>query len=436
MTCVLCGKVCGPLKGETKSWRCAGLLAGQRKTANRIRAIITNEQGKYDSPGKANVRELVVAVAAADCTTVLDLWGGGQSARMFAAAGLNVTSAEITRSLHAALKADAAEYGYTAWPRRAGRVNGMFDFVFADFCAGASPPTSRELKRLVPHVGKLMAVTLAPDHQKDVSLTGPMAAYTVPAWLVGATGLDLEYIVRYVRNENKQTMWFALLSRPTRNHGTQHLVLPTIARELVSPRRYWATPAFRLSFGDVVPHRTSGGTDRQKKRQHERYEEKREELLAKSREWYQANREQILAKQRAKYTRDPELAREYEKRWRATHPPTPEQQERRRAYRKQWYADNRSEQIEAVRRWKAKNPERARELAREHHRRSYAANPEKTRERHRRWRAANPEKDREQNRASQSRQRAAKRLALEESKAANGGQSVSNTLLTEDEFRG
>ena len=71
--------------------------------------------------------------------------------------------------------------------------------------------------------------------------------------------------------------------------------------------------------------------------------------------------------------KDPEKAREFNRKWRAANP------EKQREYDRKWYAANLEKKKELNRKW-------------------YAANPEKQREANRKWIAANPEKARETNR--------------------------------------
>lgn len=213
--CEVCGKICGPLKGRTKSWRCAGQLSGRTAKASRLHATVESESEKYDSAGKRRVREAIVRLCADQrVKTVLDFWGGGSSARALAGLGVRVVSAEIDRGLFSALELDASENGYEAWRGRASSAVGQFDLVFADFCGGASPQNRRELRRLAQKAERFLVVTLAPDHQREEALTGSSAFATIPAWLIeAAPGFHIVDIRQYQRNERKQWMWSAILAR-------------------------------------------------------------------------------------------------------------------------------------------------------------------------------------------------------------------------------
>lgn len=217
----------------------------------------------YDSDGKRRARDLVVEVAeTSGCRTFLDFWGGGASARQATVAGLTVTSAEKDRALQAGLVADAEVNGYSAHLGDAVDIDQKFDFVFADFCGNANPTRFKELGALATKTNRWLAVTLAPDWQMNESMQGDAATFTVPAWLVGATGMRLAYVSRYVRNERGVTMWLVLLEvRPTWSHpisksgiraGTEYDPR-SVARHLTltRPQRgtyYWASPRFAKDF--------------------------------------------------------------------------------------------------------------------------------------------------------------------------------------------
>lgn len=270
----------------------------------------------YDSPGKQKARDLVTAVFASTGGTVLDFYGGGRSARQFVGAGLTVTSAELVRSLWPILERDAAVYGYEPFFGRASRIKRTFDWVFADFTGGPSPTTRRELVKLAAMARHGIAVTLSPDRQLDEAMIGPSSAATVPAWVIEATGMRLEYISRYTRNELGQWMWLALLSRrmPIRGSAQQVDVL-TIARE-IQARRYWATNRFRVEFPSLVIHRRHSQTAAEKDGQRTYYEKNRERYLARARARYYENREERLEQQRAWRVQNPEKYAAAQKRWR------------------------------------------------------------------------------------------------------------------------
>jgi hypothetical protein len=298
----------------------------------------------FDSPGKTKARALVVEVFASEGGTVLDFYGGGRSAAAFVEAGLTVTSAEIDRSLHERLLWDSAIHGYEPFLGRASRIKRDFDHVFADFTGGPSPKTRRELRLLASRTTKWLAVTLSPDRQLDEVMIGPSSSATVPAWLIEETGMRLEYISRYIRNEYRQWMWIALLRPRGHKHGSgQQVDSLTVARE-IQRRRYWASPYFRSSFTELVPHRRHSETDSERARSKWYYETNRDTYLARSRAGYYANREKRLAQQKAWNEANPEKAKAAQKRWRDRNPDYQKSDERK-AYRRAYYLANRDKAI-------------------------------------------------------------------------------------------
>lgn len=288
----------------------------------------------YDSPGKRKARDLVTAVFASTGGTVLDFYGEspGRSAVQFVDAGLTVTCAEKERKLHADLARDAELYGYEPHFGRASRLDREFDFVFADFCGNASPDNWEELRRLAPKVRQWMAVTISPDHQINEALQGRAAPFTVPVWMHGATGMRLQYIARYVRDDRGQRMWIALLRPVPYRKGNQSLSGATIARDL-ERRDYWASPTFRKSFPLLVPHRkqsqTEWGRMMQKGWNAEYYAANRESILQlkadqrledsgaareRAKDYYWANHERVLGWKRAWEKANPDKLREYHRR--------------------------------------------------------------------------------------------------------------------------
>lgn len=301
---------------------------------------------RYDSPGKEKARALVTKVFASEGGTVLDFYGGGRSARQFVEAGLIVTSAEIARSLHERLRWDAAIHGYEPFFGRASRIKRHFDCTFTDFTGGPSPKTRRELRVLASRTDKWLAVTLSPDRQLDEFVTGPSSAATVPAWIIEATGMRLEYIGRYIRNEYKQWMWIALLTPRESRRGRQTMIDPlTMVRE-IQTRKYWATDRFRRQFPTLVPHRNHTSTAREAESQHARYMANRDAIKAQELKRYYANREKRLEQQRAWREANPEKVKAIQKRWRQAHP---DYFKNRKEYRRAWYLAHREEQIEKAR---------------------------------------------------------------------------------------
>lgn len=196
---------------------------------------------QYLSAGKQEFRELLRSVAISDeLRTFGTFWGTGTDSALMSAAGLDVIACEIIQAKHEALAAHADQYGYRAWPGRAGRLTERREMFHADFDGGPSPHNFRELRRISEITDRWMAVTISLDHLRDESMMGEAAFYTIPAWLTGATGMTLEYLSRYTRNRLGQVMWTALLQRKT-GKGTRHQVLPIQIAYSIGERGYWAS---------------------------------------------------------------------------------------------------------------------------------------------------------------------------------------------------
>lgn len=314
-----------------------------------------SETDRYDSPGKKSARDLVTTVFASTGGTVLDFYGGGRSARAFVEVGLTVTSAEIDRDLHDSLRRDAEAFGYEPFYGRASRIKRTFDCVFADFTGGPSPKTRRELIKLAPMATQWLAVTLSPDRQLDEAVIGPSSAATVPAWVIEATGMRLEYIGRYTRNQYGQWMWIALLTPRLLRRGRQTMLDPlTVARE-IQRRRYWASPGFRERFPNLVNHRQLSLTRREQARSREYYLAHRDEKLAYAREHYAQNREKRRQQHRAWAAANPEKAKAANEEWRKR--TNYSQSEKRKAYRRAYYLANREKAITQARLYRERQRE-------------------------------------------------------------------------------
>ena len=304
---------------------------------------------RYDSPGKRDSRALFTEVFGTKGGSVLDFFGGGRSAEEFVAAGLTVTSAEVSAELWPELERHSAEWGYEPFYGNAVKLKRRFDYINADFCNNAGTVSRKVLRRLAPFVKEWMAVTVSSDHQINYELQGASATATVPVWMVEATGgMQLEYVGRYVRNEHGQTMWIALLTPRPITRGNQMLAPMTISRE-VRRRGYWATPEFRKQFPELVKHRSHSQTERDRASSQAYYKAHRERYLQNSRRNYWSNRAERLEQIRAWQQANPEKYKEAQKRWRDAHKSDPEYKARQRERSRAWYEANRDRAIEQAR---------------------------------------------------------------------------------------
>lgn len=210
--CVVCGKLCGPLKGQTKSWRCAGRLP-------RIREQIEAMQGEFAGDGKTLVRNLIVQLARyRSVGSVLDLFGGGRSAELFRQAlpHAEIVSCERNQSLWPLLRVHSRLTGYEPHCGEVQTVKRVFDFVWLDLCG----PWSADAEELVARAARTqlaylpgargtLAITLMPARERDPYLARSRTI-SIPAWVQVATRLPLLYVHRYPRR-NGQEMWVLIL---------------------------------------------------------------------------------------------------------------------------------------------------------------------------------------------------------------------------------
>lgn len=137
MSCVVCGKDCGPLRGEAKSWKCAGLLAHETRQSRGKRAEL---RSRFSNPGKQQSRQFLEPdiLALREGATVLDLYGGGLSAEWIKGLrpDLNLIVAERDRALWPALRRDAASLGFIAvhGDFSLAAKHGPFDLIWLDLC--------------------------------------------------------------------------------------------------------------------------------------------------------------------------------------------------------------------------------------------------------------------------------------------------------------
>lgn len=298
-----------------------------------------SESARYDTEGKQTFRDLLFRVCEqAGIQSYGTLWGGGTDARMGVEHGLRVIAAEVDRSLHPALLEDARQHGYEAFPRRAGKLVDHVDMFHADFCGNASPSAFRELGRIATITNAWLAVTLSPDHQLNPAMQGEAAAFTIPAWLTGATGFTLEYLSRYQRNTYGQTMWTALLQRRN-GRGNSHRVQPLQIAYSIERRGYWASAA--LYEQRVLPHLQAPMSGQGRKRQAE-YELENQVARAESRrKAYYANRDIHLTRMHDWQQANPDKVRSSHQKYHQKMQSDPEYRAKNRAGSLRWYEANR-----------------------------------------------------------------------------------------------
>ena len=295
----------------------------------------------YQSNGKQEFRDLLFALARqSDVRTYGTFWGTGIDSRQFAEAGFDVVAAEIVQAKHERAAMDADMHGYRVHRGRAGKLTTRFGMFHADFDGGPSPMNFREVRRIAAITDQWLAVTLSMDHQRDESMMGEAAFYTVPAWLTGAAGFTLEYLSRYRRNRFGQTMWVAILQR-REGKGNSHRVQPIQIARAIPSRGYWASR--QMYQRRLLPHTNAPETPVERERSAAYYQEHRDRYRSIARQSYERRKEDPVKvaadRDRSATWQKSEAGRAWMAAWAAARRRTdPEWAERRRQYKRDWYA--------------------------------------------------------------------------------------------------
>ena len=222
--CVICGKDCGPLKGEAKSWRCAGVKSRETAKLNRSLVAWGEARARYDNPGKRKARAVVMRILERLPTGAryLDLNGGGQSAEEAARLrpDIGIVSAETDRTLWPAMATHAARIGYEALFGSFIAALGKFDLIYLDLTHNSSDNTAIRLVRAASSMlapGGWLVVTITPHHEKDsaVSLNRPV---TVVSLLAAESGMRAVGAMRYPSSDG-QRVTLTVLHRFVANLG-------------------------------------------------------------------------------------------------------------------------------------------------------------------------------------------------------------------------
>lgn len=195
----------------------------------------------FAGPGRQQIRDLVSTVARhLESRAILDLWGGGASARKLTQSCPTavVTSAERDPVLWASMRLDAQQHGYAPVMGDIVDAEGVYDLIWFD---GSSPP-SRELGLTLKMLGQKLIQDRGPTREQMARWAegGPLPPPTEEGWLIATvmparevgllddrlwatpkwiertTGLRVRFIVPYERNHG-QLMWLIGLVRAGRN---------------------------------------------------------------------------------------------------------------------------------------------------------------------------------------------------------------------------
>lgn len=240
------------------------VAAGLKADAHRVRDLY---RAGFQSPAKSVARDRVIAaMKAAGVTTVLDLWGGGMSARAFADAGFRVISVEngsmqlidkdrpisSTRKRRA-FETAAAEDGYEARWGSVAQFAHEADGAFLDFCG----PWSKDARAAVEacrHM-KAVAVTLVPDHDGVTNASNGLEremAYQLflkmawaerPRWEYMSANGQVRRLTDYRRHKGPMVYVF-LLSRqwitiPVLTQRQRRLQRPDMHQRHLAVKRAW-----------------------------------------------------------------------------------------------------------------------------------------------------------------------------------------------------
>lgn len=180
----------------------------------RARQVVT----PFQTPGKEFARRIVVGLAqGSGAKAILDLWGGGESARAFVEGcpDAAVTSAEADERLWPELRLDAQQFGYAYYMGDIRDVEGRYDLIWADTCGPISKgtkPLLAALRRKLTADGWLV-FTFMPARDLEFIFSGTDRLLHSGMWLERETGLRIRFFLPYQRNGG-QWMWLVVLQRP------------------------------------------------------------------------------------------------------------------------------------------------------------------------------------------------------------------------------
>ena len=182
---------------DCSCYPCRGHKARETRLLHVSQAAVAAVERTYSNAEKQKVRAVLMRAVERLGGPVLDLWGGGESARQLARAfpGVSVTAADNERSFRRALEHDASTHGYVAHMGDVARIAGTFAVINLDTCNGISV-ACRLAEQMVSHLvpGGLMLVTVMGTDRHD--------AYSVrsagfAAELSAVTDLQAVCVFRY-----------------------------------------------------------------------------------------------------------------------------------------------------------------------------------------------------------------------------------------------
>lgn len=197
---------------------------------------------------KQAIREWITAeMVAAEPSLVLDLWGGGKSARMLAGAGLSVLSVDDGRSpvnTDTPMLTDSVNHRYQIAVGEARDYAKRCDAAWLDFCGHWCPDASRTI-RACSHM-KILFVTLMPERTPTESrLSTQEWQIILKALVADASKMNVTSVKKYKRTSGRWAFVFACRqstrsARLARNRERWRSD-PQFREDLREAKRRWAS---------------------------------------------------------------------------------------------------------------------------------------------------------------------------------------------------
>ena len=166
----------------------------------------------YDNAGKSQARDIVVSVVAERRPeSVLDLYGGGASARAIAHAvpGVALVSCETDPELWPAMRLDGQTHGFVGHCGDFRSAKGLYDFIWLDACWQWSDKARRDAiaaSRMLSRDGAMAITLLAARERTETAID---RLFIIPRAIEEVTGLAVRLLYSYQTNS---PMWLVVLA--------------------------------------------------------------------------------------------------------------------------------------------------------------------------------------------------------------------------------
>jgi hypothetical protein len=211
----------------------------------------------YTSAGKSVARAVVMGLATErKAMTILDLWGGGTSARAFREAlpDATVVSAEVDPELQPLLLHDSQTHGYAYHMGDAATAPGSYDAIWLDLCSQANKESERVIRATSAKLarGGFFALTIMPARETDRVLTGESRLLQLPLWLESITQLKVRLLFPY-RRDNGLPMWLVILQQDKLSWFHDEARFNEVREDLVE-EGYWSELSLYMGMPVAVLH--------------------------------------------------------------------------------------------------------------------------------------------------------------------------------------